>query len=90
MDVVGTEFGDRDRVQDGEQHVEARSTLDFLLARLDEPKRRVFVLYEIEGMTMKEVSEVLECPLQTAYSRLHAARAILTEALANDEKGGAS
>ena len=34
----------------------------------------MFVLYEIEGLTMKEVCDVVGCPLQTAYSRLHAAR----------------
>jgi RNA polymerase sigma-70 factor (ECF subfamily) len=61
--------------------------LKFLLDRLDEQKRQVFVLYEIEGMTMKEVCEVLECPLQTAYSRLHAARAVLSEALENEQGG---
>jgi RNA polymerase sigma-70 factor (ECF subfamily) len=87
MDVVRAEFGERSRVRDGEKHVEARSTLKFLLDRLDEQKRQVFVLYEIEGMTMKEVCEVLECPLQTAYSRLHAARAVLSEALENEQGG---
>jgi RNA polymerase sigma-70 factor (ECF subfamily) len=43
-------------------------------------------LYEIEGFSMKEVSEILECPLQTAYSRLHAARALMLAAL-NAETG---
>jgi RNA polymerase sigma-70 factor (ECF subfamily) len=45
-----------------------------LLSRLDEEKRRVFVLYEIEGLSMAEIAEAIGCPLQTAYSRLHAAR----------------
>jgi RNA polymerase sigma-70 factor (ECF subfamily) len=45
-----------------------------LLAKLDDEKRRVFVLYEVEGLTMTEVAEEVGCPLQTAYSRLHAAR----------------
>jgi len=45
-----------------------------LLSRLDDEKRRVFVLYEIEGLSMNEVAEAIGCPLQTAYSRLHAAR----------------
>jgi RNA polymerase sigma-70 factor (ECF subfamily) len=49
---------------------------------LDEHRRDVFVLYELEEMTMKEVAEVLGCPLQTAYSRLHAARAVVREAFA--------
>jgi RNA polymerase sigma-70 factor (ECF subfamily) len=34
----------------------------------------VFVLYELEELPMIEVAEAVGCPLQTAYSRLHAAR----------------
>lgn len=48
--------------------------LDAALALLDEDKRATFVLFEIEGLPMQEVATVLGCPLQTAYSRLHAAR----------------
>jgi DNA-directed RNA polymerase specialized sigma24 family protein len=29
---------------------------------------------------MKEVADAMQCPLQTAYSRLHAARRIVLEA----------
>jgi RNA polymerase sigma-70 factor (ECF subfamily) len=42
---------------------------------LDDDKRAAFVLYELEELTVREVAEVMGCPLQTAYSRLHAARA---------------
>jgi len=74
---------------DDQRRVEARSTLTFALAELDDAKRDVFVLYEIEGLTMREVSEILDCPLQTAYSRLHAAREIVVRALGEEsEKGG--
>ncbi|HEX2735031.1 MAG TPA: RNA polymerase sigma factor [Polyangiaceae bacterium] len=69
----------------GVAQLEARSQLLHALDRLDGDKRDVFVLYEIEGLEMKRVAEVLECPLQTAYSRLHAARATLVEALRGDE-----
>ena len=48
--------------------------LDRALATLDEDKREVFVLYEVEEMPMLEVAKILECPLQTAYSRHRAAR----------------
>jgi RNA polymerase sigma-70 factor (ECF subfamily) len=58
---------------------EARSELARLLDQLDADKRAVLVLYELEGFTMKEVAEALGCPLQTAYSRLHAARERLLE-----------
>ncbi len=52
----------------------ARALLDRALDELDEDKRAVFVLYELEGLEMQEVAEMLGCPVQTAYSRLHAAR----------------
>jgi RNA polymerase sigma-70 factor, ECF subfamily len=50
-----------------------------LLDALDPQKREVFVLYELEELSMKEVAEACGCPLQTAYSRLHAARRRLLE-----------
>lgn len=59
---------------------EQRATLQALLDLLDDDKRAVLVLYEVEGFSMKEVAEIVGCPLQTAYSRLHAARALLLEA----------
>jgi RNA polymerase sigma-70 factor (ECF subfamily) len=53
---------------------EARVELDRMLGALDDEKRAVFVLFEIEELPMTEVAEAVGCPLQTAYSRLHAAR----------------
>jgi RNA polymerase sigma-70 factor (ECF subfamily) len=65
---------------DPEQSTEARRAclmLEALLIRLDDDKRQVFVLFEIEGLAMTQVAATLGCPLQTAYSRLHAARKAL-------------
>ena len=53
---------------------QARAQLAQVLDTLDEEKRTVFVLFDIEGIPMEEVAEVVACPLQTAYSRLYAAR----------------
>ena len=53
--------------------------LERLLEHLDDEKREVFVLYELEELSMKEVASVCDCPLQTAYSRLRAARKILLD-----------
>ncbi len=71
-----------DAPQEGGQHDavalrQARVQLDRILDELDDDKRSVFVLYEIEELTMAEVAEALACPLQTAYSRLHAARKVV-------------
>lgn len=54
--------------------------LEALLDVLDDDKREAFVLYELEELSMKEVAAICDCPLQTAYSRLHAARRLLLEA----------
>jgi RNA polymerase sigma-70 factor, ECF subfamily len=45
-----------------------------LLAALPIEQRQVFWLYEVEECSMPEIARMLGCPLQTAYSRLHAAR----------------
>ena len=60
---------------------EARARLDRVLDELDDDKRAVFVLYEIEELTMADVASAVGCPLQTAYSRLHAARAQVQESI---------
>jgi RNA polymerase sigma-70 factor (ECF subfamily) len=48
--------------------------LSSLLAEIDEPKREIFILAELQEMTVPEIAEALEIPLNTAYSRLRAAR----------------
>jgi RNA polymerase sigma-70 factor (ECF subfamily) len=52
----------------------ALAWLDRVLDQLDDDKRAVFVLYEIEGAPMSEIAKLLGCPVQTAYARLYAAR----------------
>ncbi|HET9990924.1 MAG TPA: sigma-70 family RNA polymerase sigma factor [Kofleriaceae bacterium] len=61
---------------------DARATLDRLLELLDPDKREVFVLFELEELAMAEVVALVGCPLQTGYSRLHAAREIVAAAAA--------
>jgi RNA polymerase sigma-70 factor (ECF subfamily) len=58
---------------------DARLTLESMLDEIDDDKRAIVVLYEIEQLPMKEVAEIVGCPVQTAYSRLHAARDRLAE-----------
>lgn len=54
-----------------------RALLERALDRLDADKRAVFVLSELEGLTMQEVASMVGCPVHTAYSRLYAARTIV-------------
>jgi len=73
------------------ERVAQRESLECLariLDQLDDEKRAVFVLYELEELSMMDVAKAVDCPIQTAYSRLHAARRLVTEAAARFEQGG--
>jgi len=63
------------------ERVEALRVLDGLLARLDEDKREVFVLAEIEQMSAAEIAEIVEANVNTVSSRLRAARQEFEKAL---------
>lgn len=45
-----------------------------LLSLLPPEQREVFVLYEVEDMTIPQIAEAMGCPIPTAYSRLYKAR----------------
>jgi RNA polymerase sigma-70 factor (ECF subfamily) len=51
--------------------------LDELVSKLSPKKRLVLVLFEIEGVPIEEVAKIAGCPKNTAWSRLHYARAEL-------------
>ena len=59
---------------DGFDRVEAAHTVARFLADLDEPRREVFVLAELEGMSAPEIAEALGINVNTVYTRLRAAR----------------
>ncbi len=64
----------------------ARALLDELLAAMSDDLRVVFVLYEIEELTMAEIAQVLELPPGTVASRLRRARADFQSGVARLEK----
>jgi RNA polymerase sigma-70 factor (ECF subfamily) len=65
---------------------ERRQMLTKLLDSLDEVQREIIVLHEIERLPMREVAEIVGCPLQTAYSRRNAALESLRDRLSR--RGG--
>ncbi|MBX3260449.1 MAG: sigma-70 family RNA polymerase sigma factor [Labilithrix sp.] len=67
---------------------QALALLDAILAGLDDDKRAVFLLFELEQMPMQEVAAAVGCPLQTAYTRLHAAREQVNAAIGRWKKRG--
>lgn len=67
----------------------ARALLDELVARLPDDTRPVFVLYELEGLTMDEIATCLEVPPGTVASRLRRAREVFQSAVARIDRGAA-
>jgi RNA polymerase sigma-70 factor, ECF subfamily len=85
---LGAELGSRRPTPSPLDLAERNAELELLervLAALDEPKREIFVMVEVLEMTVPEVVQALEIPLNTAYSRLRLARQAFEEALAKHE-----
>lgn len=61
---------------------DAARTLRDLLATLDDDKRAVFIMAELEGMSGPEIAGVLSVKVATVYSRLRLAREQLDRTLA--------
>ena len=62
---------------DPSEKSERLRVLDDLVSKLSPKKKLVLVLFEIEGLPIEEVAKIAECPENTAWSRLHYARAEL-------------
>lgn len=69
---------------------DAQSTLLTLLDDLDDEKRAIYVLAELEGFTVVEIAEGLEANVNTIYSRLRAARTQMRKAADRLDAEGAS
>jgi RNA polymerase sigma-70 factor (ECF subfamily) len=59
--------------------VEARDEAHRILQRVQPDLREVFVLYHYEGLTLQEISDILEKPVSTVGDRLTRARKKLRE-----------
>jgi RNA polymerase sigma-70 factor (ECF subfamily) len=79
---LGTELEEESSAADPERALEQgqrAKRLQNALARLPEKQLHVFVLFEVEELSMAEVAQVLGCPRFTAYTLLYAARRALRE-----------
>ncbi len=66
---------------------DASQTLLQLLEHLDDDRRSVYILSELEGLTAPEIASGLRLNLNTVYSRLRAARIQLEKLCRNQEAG---
>jgi RNA polymerase sigma-70 factor (ECF subfamily) len=63
----------------------AREVLDDLVSQLPEDTRPIFVLFELEGMTMASIASTLDLPAGTVASRLRRARELFAAYVARLE-----
>ena len=62
----------------GIPQIEHRRAIERVLSKVSNEQRAVFVMHELEGMSAPEISEVMEVPVGTTYSRLRLARLEIT------------
>ena len=73
--------GTAEQSRDPRASLLARSDLERALSRLSEAKRVTILMAEVEGLSCAEIAEALEVPIGTVWTRLHAARRELRQAL---------
>jgi RNA polymerase sigma-70 factor, ECF subfamily len=84
--VLSSLSGARPVLADPQAALHARSDIERALLLISEPKRITFLLAEAEGLTCPEIAAVLEIPIGTVWTRLHAARRELRQALAEGQE----
>ncbi|MEM7040671.1 MAG: RNA polymerase sigma factor, partial [Bacteroidota bacterium] len=60
-----------------------RTRIDQCLALLDTERRAAFLLRHREGLSLREIADIQQCPLGTVKSRLHHAHRFLAAQLAD-------
>ena len=67
---------------------EQAHVLDEILALLRPEQREVFVMFELEELSGKEIAAIVGAPLKTVFSRLRLARTAFTTALTARQRDG--
>jgi RNA polymerase sigma-70 factor (ECF subfamily) len=70
--------------------LQARGDVARALAKLSEAKRITLLMAEVEGLSCAEIAAALEVPIGTVWTRLHAARREIRQAIAAPEEGEGS
>jgi RNA polymerase sigma-70 factor, ECF subfamily len=80
VDVFAADSATHPNPEEQVRRNEERADFDRLLNVLDDDRRAVFVLYEVEELPMEDVATAVGCPVATAYSRLRSARKLVIAA----------
>lgn len=63
------------------QQRQAAELVDRVLDTLDLEKRAIFVMFEMDQLSCQEIADIVDVPLGTVHSRLHAARSEFQEGI---------
>ncbi len=80
-ELPDAETGEAHDPERAAQVKQAAALVQRALATLSEEKAAVFVYHELLGLKPEEISELVECPVNTVRSRLNRARQDFTEAV---------
>jgi RNA polymerase sigma-70 factor (ECF subfamily) len=80
-------FVDPERVL---ENTELRAALRTAIDSLSEPLRVAVLMHDVEGLSQKEIADLLHCPLGTVKSRIQRGRIELRQKLAHLVDGGAN
>lgn len=81
IEVLSSLRRERSSSDDPRTVLDARGDIDKALASLTEAKRITLLMAEVEGFTCAEIAETLGVPIGTVWTRLHAARREMRDAL---------
>jgi RNA polymerase sigma-70 factor (ECF subfamily) len=82
--VLASLRGVRAPISDPRPALQARSDVKRALATLSEVKRVTILMAEVEGLTCVEIAAMTSVPIGTVWTRLHAARRELRDAMTED------
>jgi RNA polymerase sigma factor (sigma-70 family) len=88
-EVLNALKGTLQPAKDPRPALQARTDVERALAGLSEAKRITLLMAEVEGLSCDEIARALEVPIGTVWTRLHAARRELRQAIggkSEDEK----
>jgi RNA polymerase sigma-70 factor (ECF subfamily) len=86
LSVLSSLASARSASVDPGRDMDARSDLERCLRRITHAKRIALLMAEVEGLSCQEIAEILEIPIGTVWTRLHAARRELRELLDGSDR----
>jgi RNA polymerase sigma-70 factor (ECF subfamily) len=76
--------------RDPQPVLQARTDVERALGLLSEAKRVTLLMAEVEGLSCEEIAQALDVPIGTVWTRLHAARRELRNAMGGECEGASN